>query len=163
MTISITHAKTSSVTDGADTSLVQPSDWNDDHVVPEAGSGDFRSNAAGKVLSPAAVWTDATPVDLGNETGTVTLDFSSFINAKMTATGAITLGSTSNLKYGASGVIIIKQDGTGSRTLAINTTYWECDGGTVPVLSTTANAVDILIYYVRDNGKVSITLRKDSK
>ena len=53
MTISITHAKTSSVTDGADTSLVQPSDWNDDHVVPEAGSGDFRSNAAGKVQKTA--------------------------------------------------------------------------------------------------------------
>ena len=32
--MSITHAKVSAISDGGDSSLVQPSDWNADHVIP---------------------------------------------------------------------------------------------------------------------------------
>jgi hypothetical protein len=33
--MAITHSKVSAIADGADTSLVRPSDWNDDHVVAD--------------------------------------------------------------------------------------------------------------------------------
>jgi len=38
MTISVTHTKVSSVPDGADTSLVRPSDWNASHTLSGVGS-----------------------------------------------------------------------------------------------------------------------------
>ncbi len=53
----------------------------------------------------------------------------------------------SNTKNGQSGVIRIRQDATGSRTLAYHAD-WKFAGGVAPVLSTAPFAADMLFYHV---------------
>jgi hypothetical protein len=60
----------------------------------------------------------------------------------VTLTGNATLANPTNMVNGGTYVLIIKQDATGSRTLAYGADYkWPV--GTAPTLTTTANAVDI--------------------
>lgn len=56
-----------------------------------------------------------------------------------------TLANPTNMKDGATYILTVIQDATGSRTMAYGTAY-EFPGGTAPVLSTAANAVDILTF-----------------
>ena len=63
----------------------------------------------------------------------------------VTLAGNRTLANPTNQKDGATYILTVKQDATGSRTLAYGSNYkWE--GGTAPTLSTGANAVDILTF-----------------
>ena len=87
---------------------------------------------------------------------TITADFALANNFSVTLGGNRTLANPTNLTVGQSGVIKVTQDGTGSRTLAYGSN-WDFAGGTVPTLTTTANAVDILAYYV--DGASNITTR----
>jgi hypothetical protein len=57
------------------------------------------------------------------------------------------LNLPSNPTVGQAGTIVVKQDGSGSRTLSY-AGAWEFPGGTAPTLSTTANAEDRIDYYV---------------
>jgi len=87
---------------------------------------------------------------------TITPDFALANNFSVTLGGSRTLANPTNLTVGQSGVIKVTQDGTGSRTLAYGSN-WDFAGGTAPTLTTTANAVDILAYYV--DGASNITTR----
>lgn len=58
---------------------------------------------------------------------------------------------------GQSGTIYIIQDSTGSRTLTWGNT-WKFQGNTAPTLSTSANAVDMLVYSVRTTANISAQL-----
>jgi hypothetical protein len=61
----------------------------------------------------------------------------------VTLGGNRTLGAPSNLKAGATYIWIIRQDGTGTRTLAYHANF-KFPGGTDPTLTTTASAVDMI-------------------
>jgi len=87
---------------------------------------------------------------------TITADFALANNFSVTLAGNRTLANPTNLTVGQSGVIKVTQDGTGSQTLAYGSN-WDFAGGTVPTLTTTASAVDILAYYV--DGASNITTR----
>jgi hypothetical protein len=87
---------------------------------------------------------------------TITADFALANNFSVTLGGNRTLANPTNLTVGQSGVIKVTQDGTGSRTLAYGSN-WDFAAGTAPTLTTTANAVDILAYYV--DGASNITTR----
>ena len=63
----------------------------------------------------------------------------------VTLAGNRTLANPTNMKDGATYILIVKQDATGSRTLAYGTAY-KFEGGTAPTLSTGTNAVDILTF-----------------
>jgi hypothetical protein len=80
----------------------------------------------------------------------------------VTLGGNRTLGNPSNLVAGQGGSIIITQDGTGSRTLAYSSN-WKFAGGTAPVLTTTAAAVDRLDYLVVSSSLIHAALTKDIK
>ena len=82
-----------------------------------------------------------------NATGNVTLDFDAHSNFILTFTGNVTLDNPSTESVGQSGIIVIIQDGTGSRTIATGTDF-EWPAGTEPAISTSANSVDILPYFV---------------
>ena len=88
---------------------------------------------------------------------TITPDFAVANNFSVTLGGNRTLANPSNLTAGASGCIWITQDGTGSRTLAYGS-YWDFTGGTAPTLTTTAAAVDCLVYSVQSSTKITATL-----
>ena len=93
---------------------------------------------------------------------TLTLDMSAGNNYAVTLTGNATLANPTNLVAGQSGVIKLTQDGTGSRTLAYGS-YWDFPAGAAPTLTTTANAVDILVYYVDSTTNITARLIGDRK
>ena len=62
----------------------------------------------------------------------------------VTLGGNRTLALPSNVKTYSTWQIAVTQDATGTRTL--NTTAYKSVGGTDPVLTTTASAVDILSF-----------------
>ena len=63
----------------------------------------------------------------------------------ITLTDNRTLDNPTNMVDGATYILRVVQDATGSRTLAYGAAY-KWPGGLAPVLSTTANAVDILTF-----------------
>ena len=88
---------------------------------------------------------------------TITPDFDTGNIFTVTLGGNRTLGNPTNLTAGQSGVIFITQDGTGSRTLAYSS-YWDFPSQTAPTLTTTANAVDVLVYTVRSSTSIAAQL-----
>ena len=90
----------------------------------------------------------------GNITGSTTLDFT-YQNFIVTATGNVTLANPSTEVAGQSGVIILIQDGTGSRTLSLGTDY-ETAAGAGLTISTAANAVDVIPYFVKASGSIQL-------
>jgi hypothetical protein len=96
------------------------------------------------------------------DAATVAVDFADSNNFTVTLGGNRTLGNPTNQVAGQSGVIVITQDATGSRTLAYNS-VWKFPGGTAPTLTTTANAVDVLCYYVESASRITVRLIGDVK
>ena len=70
---------------------------------------------------------------------TVAVDLSAGTNFVLTLGGNRTQGAPTNAKPATSGTILIKQDATGSRTLAYASAW--VPFGSTPALSTAANAV----------------------
>jgi hypothetical protein len=95
-----------------------------------------------------------TLVDATN-TGNVTLDYDASQNFVLTFTGNVTLVNPSTESVGQTGIIVIIQDGTGSRTLAVGTDY-EFPAGTAPTISTGANTTDIIPYCVIAANRVAL-------
>jgi len=127
----------------------------------EATAADYWSWVADKALSTDTVWGAAATVTL-TDAATIAVDMSTFINATVTLAGNRTLGNPSNTKDGQTGVIKIAQDGSGSRTLAYSAN-WKFAGGTDPILTTTASAVDLLFYQVISSTFIFATLIRDVK
>lgn len=88
---------------------------------------------------------------------TITPNFNTANNFSLTLDTNATLANPSNLTAGQSGCIVITQDSTGSRTLAYGS-YWKFAGGTAPTLTTTASAVDVLVYYAESSTRITASL-----
>lgn len=93
---------------------------------------------------------------------TITPDFSAGNNFSVTLGGNRTLANPTNIAAGQSGAITLTQDGTGSRTLAYGS-YFKFSNGSAPVLTTTANAVDVLVYYCESATRITARLVSDTK
>ena len=100
-----------------------------------------QGNAAGSVVA------------LGNTDANTTLDFSTANNFSLTLTGSIVLLNPTGLTEGQSGIIQIQQDGSGSRTVGFGS-HWDFPSATAPTLSTGANALDVLTYFVRSSTSI---------
>tara|TARA_R110001592_G_scaffold27004_2_gene100538 strand:- start:1930 stop:3924 length:1995 start_codon:yes stop_codon:yes gene_type:complete len=87
--------------------------------------------------------------------GSTVLDFQTYQNFILTFGAAVTFANPSTEAVGQSGFIMIIQDGTGSRTLAIGTDY-ETAAGAGLTISTAANAVDIVPYVVKASGSIQL-------
>ena len=79
--------------------------------------------------------------------GVLLVDFSTGKNFTVTLASSATFASPINASGGQCGAIAIRQDNTGSRTLAYSGS-WAFQGGTAPTLTTAASGIDILSYYV---------------
>jgi hypothetical protein len=93
-----------------------------------------------------------TDTDTSN-TGGVTLDFQTNQNFILTFTGNVTLDNPTTEQVGQSGIIVCIQDGTGSRTLSLGTDY-ETAAAAGITLSTAANSVDIIPYFVQSAANI---------
>lgn len=96
-------------------------------------------------------------IDALTDAATIAVNMSLSNNFSVTLGGNRTLGNPTNLTAGQSGVIFITQDATGSRTLAYSS-YWDFPSQTAPTLTTTANAVDVLVYTVRSSTSIAAQL-----
>ncbi len=93
---------------------------------------------------------------------TITPDFAVANNFSVTLGGNRTLANPTNLTAGQSGVIVITQDGTGSRTLAYGSNF-KFPSGTAPTLTTAASSIDVLTYYVESASRITARLVADVK
>lgn len=119
----------------------------------------WTGTSTAKGITPKAIF-DASKFQTLTDGATITPDFGAGLNFKVTLGGNRTLANPSNAKDGQSGVIRVIQDGTGSRTLTYGSN-WRFPGGTsTAVLSTTANAIDIIAYTVGEGGLVYAVLNK---
>ena len=91
--------------------------------------------------------------DQGVRNGTITLDFGSANNFEFVLDGNGTLGAPTNASGGQCGAITIRQDSTGSRTMAYNAVF-NFAGGTAPTLTTTASGVDVISFYVSSSTEI---------
>lgn len=125
--------------------------------------GDFDLSAYAKL----AVAQSFTAAQRGEEealpatTGTVTLDLALSNNFGGTLTGNITLANPTNIVPGQAGVLRIVNGAT-PYTIAYGA-YWKSTGGTLPALTATASAVDLLPYYVETATRIWIGTQGDSK
>ena len=97
------------------------------------------------LLAQANVFTKAqavTPVAL-TDAATIATDASLSNTFTVTLGGNRTLGNPANMTNGAIYNWRVRQDGTGSRTLAYGSKF-KWPGGTAPTLTTTANATDFI-------------------
>jgi len=92
----------------------------------------------------------------------ITIDLSLGNFYSVTLGGNRTFAAPTNQTAGQSGVIVITQDGTGGRTAAFNSAF-KFPGGTAPTLTTTANAVDVVAFYVESATRISARLIADLK
>ncbi len=129
-----------------------------DGVVSFANTSEYRIGTENtKALQTAQVWAAAAPINLGNLSGNITLDFSTFINSYITATGNITFIDLANAKPGQSGKIEFIHSG-GARVLSVSNTKFETSGGYALSLSTTAGARDIIGYSITHLGKCFLSV-----
>lgn len=72
-----------------------------------------------------------------------------------TLKNSITINNPSGEPQGASGIFVLIQDGTGSRTVSWGSDY-RLPGGTAITLSTDSSAVDVVPYFVQVTGTILI-------
>ena len=110
------------------------------------------TSATGATVTGTLVATTSTA---GSQSGSTTLDFGANQNFVLTLTGNITLANPTTEQVGQSGVLVFVQDGTGSRTLSLSSDF-ESAGGSGITLSTAANAVDIIPYFVKAANSIQL-------
>lgn len=96
----------------------------------------------------------SSPVSVAVSTSSVEYNLAAGNNFTTVLNANVTFDNPTNPQPGQSGIIYIRQDGTGSRTASF-AANWEFTGGTAPTLSTAASAVDALIYNVRTSTAIS--------
>lgn len=131
-------------------------------AVQLATAAQFAANSgSGNALSQDQAWLSAQFQTPAFSTS-ITLDFSTGWNFNVgTLTNNFTLNNPTNGKPGQEGVILLTQDGTGSRTATLGSA-WQCAGG-FPGLSTAPNAVDALVYKYVNSGFVLYSLLQGVK
>tara|TARA_Y100000310_G_scaffold299686_1_gene334757 strand:+ start:1326 stop:1940 length:615 start_codon:yes stop_codon:yes gene_type:complete len=146
------------------------------HVLYASGSNTIAAAAPGNTSGVQAYDADTAKLDVAqtftaSQRGEVTAltdganistDLADSNNFSVTLAGNRTLDNPTNLVAGQSGTIVLTQDGTGSRTLAYGA-YWKFIGGTAPTLTTTASAVDVLVYYVESSTRITAKVLLDVK
>jgi hypothetical protein len=126
-------------------------------AVTAAAASDMRAGTSNVLAVTPLALANAMPPVAAAYSATETLDFSTGFNFDIASlTGNMTLANPTNMKVGQSGRIRIPQDATGSRIISYGS-WWKGAGG-AQALTTTANAVDTLIYYVKDASTIEYNL-----
>ena len=130
-------------------------------TLPIAGGGTGATTLAGANIVTSDANTTFTKALRGStntdttNSGNITLDFDTYQNFVLTFTGNVTFDNPSTVSVGQSGIIVIIQDGTGSRTLSLGTDF-ETAGGAGLTISTAASAVDVIPYFVKASGSIQL-------
>ena len=106
------------------------------------------------VVEGSATQAYSKPVSVAVASLAVAIDFASGNNFTTTLDGNVSISHPSNPQPGQSGIIYVVQDGTGSRTVTFGTD-WKFVDGAAPTFTTSANAVDALIYNIRTSSAIT--------
>lgn len=136
--------------------IKQPASQTAQGVVELATAAEVRAKAANLALTAEQAFAAAAWVDLGNLSGAVALNFSTFLQAKAALTGNITLNAPTNLPDGVY-VLHVTHSGA-ARTISLNATNWDTPGGAGLTLSTTAGQSDMLTIIKKPGGKALISV-----
>ncbi len=146
--------------DGTDHITVASIDPTANTVTPYSGGSPLKDGATGQIGTDIQAFdADTAKTDLvqtftkQQHVNLVTLadganiawDLDNGNVAQVTLAGNRTLDNPTNMKAGGTYVLLVRQDATGSRTLAYGTAY-KFNAGEVPVLTTAASAVDMLTF-----------------
>lgn len=115
-----------------------------------------------KMLTSSAMRDALVEVTL-TDGATITVDFTTGINFKLDTIGGnrtLAFATIPSGVVGRSGYIRVKQDGTGSRTLAMTDAKILTINGEAPVLSTAASSTDYLFYTLVSTTKVLISMAR---
>jgi hypothetical protein len=131
-------------------------------ILKGAGAGSISAATAGTDYAGIANVQTFTAGQRGEVTvltsgATVNTNLADSNNFSLTLATNATLANPTNIVAGQSGAIVITQDATGSRTLAYGSN-WKFAGATAPTLTTTADAVDVLVYYVESSTRIIAAL-----
>jgi len=110
----------------------------------------IETTANGVTVTGTAVASTAT---FPSNSGNLLLDFGAYQNFVYGLTGNATLVNPSTEQVGQSGFITFTQDGTGGRTVALGTDF-ETAGGAGLILTSTANATDVIPYIVVASNRI---------
>jgi len=141
---------------------------SNDSVINDSGAGSLLLQRGGAtVLSIvtggiALAGGAASNITALSDGSTITIDMATACNHSVTLGGNRTLASPSNQAIGQSGSIFITQDGTGNRTASFDS-HFKFIGGTVPTLTTTANAIDRIDYIIKSSGVIQCAVSLDIK
>ena len=125
-------------------------------ITSDAGVGSAITIGAGNVPN-----TDGAS-STTNVSGNKAPDFSQYTNFIYTLTGNLTLTDPGDEVAGQSGVFVFIQDGTGNRTLSHADDRYHVAGGFSLTLSTGANDVDVVPYFVKADGTILLgAIQKD--
>jgi hypothetical protein len=139
--------------------------------VAGGGTGVTTSTGSGSTVLSASPALTGTPTVNGSsiainksasaltDAATIAVDMANGPNFSVTLAGNRTLGTPTNQVVGMSGFIIVTQDATGSRTLSY-AADWKWFGGQTPVLTTTANARDVILYTVLSSGNIMASIAR---
>jgi hypothetical protein len=103
-------------------------------------------------VGPITALTDANPISLDLSLGN---NFSLLMTSAVGATRQ--LANPTNIGAGQSGMITVTQSSGGSNALTYGS-YYKFAYGTAPILSTGANAIDCLAYYVLSATQILVTM-----
>ena len=117
-----------------------------DSIASDAGTGTAITLSAGIVPN----------TETASKSGTVAPDMSQYTNFVWTLGGNLVLDDPTDEVAGQSGVFVFIQDGTGSRTLSHADDRYFVAGGTSITLTTSANGIDVVPYFVQADGKIHL-------
>ena len=120
-----------------------------------SNSKKFETTTNGVTVTGVATTTQSNSAIYTNQaaTGSVALDFTTYTHFHLKLTGNLTLTNPTTEISGSSGLIWLKQDTSGSRTLSLGTDY-ETPASAGHTLSTAANSIDVIPYYVVQGGSI---------
>jgi hypothetical protein len=116
-----------------------------------ATAAEYLANSAPtKMLTPGAAWAAAAYSAPAPSAGVFTIDLNAGLDFYIALNAAgMTMANPVNMtKGGQKGVIYLRQDGTGGRTITSWGNQWFFPGGVKPTLSTAPNAYDIISYVI---------------
>jgi len=117
-----------------------------DSIASDAGTGTAITLSAGIVPN----------TETASKSGTVAPDMSQYTNFVWTLGGNLVLDDPTDEVAGQSGIFTFIQDGTGSRTLSHADDRYFVAGGTSITLTTSANGIDVVPYFVQADGKIHL-------
>jgi predicted regulator of Ras-like GTPase activity (Roadblock/LC7/MglB family) len=140
------------------TVMAQIKTWSNTLIQTIATASNLWALSSNSVIVTPKSLGDAVALTVLTDAATITIDQAAGINFKVTLGGTRVLANMTNAVPGTSGVIIIRQDGAGSRALTFGDHYVLMGG--VTALNPVAGSVSLISYIVESSTSILLFVSK---